>query len=214
MAFFNEMLKGFGQIFSAPYRNLEALWLLIPLLLMWIVLEIYFARFKKEELGWNTALANGITLGWITLEGMRSLFAEQPAEFWLRFTANIIIISYAFMIIYFSFTHKISSKWDFVIASPTPVYFLGIFSVLWGFGILEITRYVLLDLVILFIVVLIIIKIFRHFIKAAKVEEEVPEIPAEPELGKGEGLPPMGGLEEGPKGLGEGLGELPPLGKM
>jgi UDP-N-acetylmuramyl pentapeptide phosphotransferase/UDP-N-acetylglucosamine-1-phosphate transferase len=70
---------------------------------------------------------------------------------------------------------------------------------------------VLLDLVILFIVVLIIIKIFRRFIKAA--EEEMP-IPEGPELGKEEGLPPMGGLEEEPKGPGEGLGELPPLGKM
>ena len=197
MAFLNEMLNGFGSIFSAPFRSLDALWVLIPLFIMWIVLEIYFARFKKEELGWNTALANGITLGWLTLEGIRSLFDAKPDDFGFRFAANLVILSYAILIVYFSFTHRISSKWDFVLASPTPVYYLGIFSVMWGFGTLEITRYVLLDLLILFFVVIILINIFRRFIKPA--EEEMPGMPKEPEFGKEGGLPPFEGL--------------PPLGK-
>ena len=203
MAFLNEMLSGFKDISAAPFKSLDALWILIPLFILWIVLEIYFARFKKEELGWNTALANGITLGWLTLEGMRGLFEAKPENFWLRFIANSVIILYAMIIIYGSFTHKISSKWNFVLASPTPVYYLGIFSVMWGFGTLEVNRYVLIDLVILFVVVVILLKVFRHFVKPAKEEgEKPPETPEMPEFAKEGGLPP---LEE------EELGELPPL---
>jgi len=165
MAFLNELLNGFGQIFSAPFKSLDVFWILIPLLIMWFVLEVYFAKHKREELGWNTALANGITLGWITLEGMRYLFSTSPGDFWLRFVANIIILGYAVLIVYFSFTHKISPKWDFLLGSPTPVYYLGIFSVLWGFGILSITQYVLLDLIILFVIVVAVIKILRKSVK-------------------------------------------------
>lgn len=211
MAFLNELLKGFESIFSAPFQRFDQLWVLIPLVIMWIVLAVYFAKFKKEELGWNTALANGITLGWLTLEGVRSLFATNPSDFWFRFIANMVILSYAVLIIYFSFTHKISSKWDFVIASPHPVYFLGIFSVMWGYGTLEINGYVLLDLVILFVIVLLLNKIFAHFITPAKSDEE--EKP--PVGGESSSLPPIGG--ETPKSefpsFDETTGDLPPIGK-
>ncbi len=208
MAFVDEMLSGFGDIFTAPFKSLEALWILIPLFIVWIVLEIYFARFKKEKLGWNTALANGITLGWLTLQGMKALFESKPENFIFRLLANVIIILYAFMIIYGSFTHKISSKWNFLLASPTPVYFLGIFSVMWGFGTLEITPIVLLDLLILFIVLVILLAIFRKFVKPAQGDEleEPPEMPGMEE----EGLPPLGGSGAPP--LAEPGTGLPPLG--
>jgi preprotein translocase subunit SecG len=224
MAFLDEMLNGFGDIFAAPFKSLDALWILVPLFILWITLEIYFARFKKEKLGWNTALANGITLGWLTLQGMKALFEAKPGNFLFRFIANFVIILYALMIIYGSFTHKISSKWDFLLASPTPVYFLGVFSVMWGFGTLEITGYVLLDLLILFIVIIILLAILRKMVKPAKEEEEekppeMPEMPKEeglpsleggaPPLAEpGKGLPPLGGKDEFPS-LDE---KLPPLG--
>ena len=194
MALINEMLAGFADIFKAPFKSLEALWVLIPLIIMWVVLEIYFARYKKEELGWNTALANGITLGWLTLSGMRAIFEVKSGDFWLRFIANIIILFYAGLIIYFSFTHRISQKWNFALADPTPVYFLGIFSVMWGFGTLDINKYVLLDLIILFALLNIILFIFRHLVK----ESDTGGVPKMPE-------------EKGPGGFG-GLGNLPDLG--
>ena len=206
MAFLNEMLLGFKDIFSAPFRSLDALWILVPLFILWIVLETYFAKFKTEKLGWNTALANGITLGWLTLQGMKSLFEARPASFLFRFIANIVILFYATLIIYSSFTHKISEKWNFVIASPTPVYFLGMFSVMWGFGTLEINRFVLLDLLILFIVLNLLLLILRKFVKPAEVKEEKPPDMGEPELpdfAKEGGLPDMGKDED--------LGKLPSL---
>jgi hypothetical protein len=204
MAFLNEMLLGFKDISLAPFRSLEALWILIPLFILWVVLEIYFAKFKTEKLGWNTALANGITLGWLTLQGMKGLFEAKPDPFWFRFIANGAILIYATLIIYSSFTHKISEKWNFVIASPTPVYFLGVFSVMWGFGTLQINRYVLLDLLILFIVLNLLLLIFRKFVKPAEIEEEKPpETPELPDFAKEGGLPDVGGDED--------LGKLPSL---
>lgn len=169
MSVISELLAGFSQIFSAPFKSLDVFWILVPLLLMWVMLEIYFAKYKKEELGWNTALANGITLGWITLEGLRHLFSAFPDDFLFRLVANLIILAYAILIIYFSFTHKISPKWDFLLASPTLVYFLGIFSVLWGYGLLSVTNYVLADILILFAAILIVISIIRKKVRPAEL---------------------------------------------
>ena len=195
MAFLDSMLQGFGQIFSAPFESIEMLWILIPLFILWTVLEVYFAKHKKEELGWNTALANGITLGWLTLEGMRGLWTLKPDLFWFRFIANMVILSYAGVLMYGSFTHKLSRKWNFILASPTPVYFLGVSSVLWGFGALEITRYVLLDLLIIFIVLNIFLFIFRRVVKQAE-GGSAPKMPEEPMKDFGDssagGLPDLG----------------------
>lgn len=211
MAFAAEMADGFLHILTAPFRNIDALWLIIPLFIMWFILEVYFAKYKKEELGWNTALANGITLGWLTLEGMRYIFSTHPENFWIRFAGNSAILLYAVLIIYFSFTHIISPKMNFLLAAPTPVYFLGVFSVSWGYGTLEMSWAVLVDLVILFIVISIFFAIFRHFVKPAKKagEEEMKM----PETGGKEeesipDMPPIKGLEEGP---GEGMGGMPPM---
>lgn len=205
------MLEGFSKIFRAPFKSFDQFWVLIPLIIMWIILAVYFAKYKKEELGWNTALANGITLGWLTLEGTRSLFSRNLGDFWIRFTANMIILLYALLIIYFSFTHKISSKWDFILASPHPVYFLGIFSVMWGYGTLEINLFVLIDLLILFIVILIIIKILGKLVKPAK-EENPPSPPSGSDnmhlFDDNLNVPPVG-----PK-AGGGIGELPQFPKM
>lgn len=199
MAFFNEVLSGFEDILIAPFKSLEALWVLVPLFILWIVLEIYFTRYRKEKVGWNTALANGITLGWLTLTGMRTIFSTKPDNFWLRFFANIIILLYASILMYGSFTHRISKRWNFVLASPTPVYFLGVFSVMWSYGSLEINRYVLLDLIVLFILIVVFLKIVRHFAKPAETMpgEELPgseeKMPSLEELEKGmpPKLPPM-----------------------
>ncbi|MBW3012304.1 hypothetical protein KY311_03900, partial [Candidatus Woesearchaeota archaeon] len=117
----------------------------------------------------NTALANGITLGWLALQSMRYLFGGHFEGIWLRFVVNLVILFYAGLIVYFSFSHKISAKWSFLLASPTPVYFLGTFAVLWGFGVLSVDAYVFLDILILYLLVGILIMLFRKMVKPAIV---------------------------------------------
>ena len=40
------ILGGFKEIFSSPFRDLSILWLLIPIILFWLVMEVYFGRYK------------------------------------------------------------------------------------------------------------------------------------------------------------------------
>ncbi len=157
----DSIASGFGEIFSSIFREFGVLWLLIPLFILWLVLEIYFDIHKGESLGWNTALGNGITLFWITADVMRSLFERNPSDFWMRFIITGVVLLYAILIIYLSFTHKISEKWDYPISSPTPIYYIAGVTILWGYGVLEVNKFVAIDLVILFVAILIIKQILR-----------------------------------------------------
>lgn len=197
MAVVDEMIKALNEIGYSFVKDASLWWFLAPVILLWIALEIYFGKYKKEQLGWNTSLGNAVTLTWISVESMRFLFDTQPDNFWFRFGLITAIILYALMIIYFSFSHKISPKATYTLASPNAVYFLCMVTILWGHGVLQLTPWVLLDLFVLYILLLVFFWIVRKVMPEAKKEKEAP-----PDLG-------MGGsdLGKGDLGLGGGLGK-------
>ncbi len=71
------ILNGFKEIFSSPFKDLSIWWLLAPIILFWIILEIYFSRYKTEKLGWNSTLGYGLNMFWIGIISLRTLFAND-----------------------------------------------------------------------------------------------------------------------------------------
>lgn len=173
MGFLDEMLTGAGHILKAPFVDISVLWIILPLIILWFVLEIYFDTHKKEKLGWNTALGNGISMFWITVELMRHLFENSFAAFaWPKFGAVSFIFAYALFISYVSFTHKLSAKLTYALAAPTPVYFFSGIAVMWAHGSLIISLPVLVDLMILFILIILVELILRKVLPESEKDEE------------------------------------------
>ena len=156
--------SGLVEIVSAPFREFSIWWYLFPMLCLWFILEIYFGQHKKEDLGWNTALANGFSLVWMNIEAMRMLFVYSPDLFWLRFFFIFTILGYGCWLIYISFNHKYDPALTFKLAAPTPVYYLSIVSVLWGHGLLNINWWVLIDLILGFWIVFGLVLLLHKFL--------------------------------------------------
>ena len=105
------ILDGFNEIFSAPFKDVSIWWLLTPIILFWLVLEVYFGMYKGENLGWNTALGNGLNLFWIVVISLKALFTEGMGLFSMdKLVVVILIAIYSAFIIFISFTHKIKEK--------------------------------------------------------------------------------------------------------
>lgn len=179
----NELLAGFKEIFSAPFKDLSVLWLLIPMFSLWLILEIYFELHKSEQLGWNTALGNGVSLCWIIIGLLRELFSKELDL--LKAGVLIIILLYGVFVIFISFTHKLSAKITYALASPTLIYFIGSVAVLWAFDLLQINFAVFIDLLILLGLVVGLLQIIKHFMPEELGVDKGPELP---ELG-GPSLP-------------------------
>ncbi|MBW2978437.1 hypothetical protein KY331_06340 [Candidatus Woesearchaeota archaeon] len=190
MAILESMWLAFKEIISSSFKDLSIWWYLAPILILWIILEVYFGKYKKEKLGWNTSLANGITLTWINIEAMRFLFSTHPKPFWTRFFIVLLIMFYGLFVIYISFTHKFSGKVTYSFAAPSPIYFLAAITTLWGHGVLDISFWVAVDLIVMFPLILAIFAILKKILpKAKKAEEGFEEKPFEEEsfgLGKEE----------------------------
>jgi len=162
------ILEGFGEIFSSPFRDASIIWLLAPIILFWFIMEIYFSRYKQEKLGWNSALGYGLSMFWIATISLRTLFTNNYELFSFDKLIFLITIAiYSVFIIYISFTHKMKEKMFFIFTSPTIIYYLFGIAVLWVHGLLNISLWVVIDLVIFYIIILIFEKLLRKFIPAA-----------------------------------------------
>jgi len=166
------MWEALKAILASPFKEWSLWWLLAPIFILWILMELYFGKFKKEKLGWNTSLANGISLSWIGVESMRFLFSTKPDPFWFRFIIISLIILYGIIVFFLAFSHKISGNITYLLASPTPVYYLSTITILWGHGSLIMTWWVLLDLLILYWVLLGLFILIKKFIPESQKEIE------------------------------------------
>jgi len=168
------ILAGFKEIFSAPFRDLSILWLLIPLIIFWLVMEVYFGRYKEEKLGWNSALGYGLSMFWIVVISLRTLFENNFELFSIDKLLFVIVVAvYSVLIIYISFTHRLTAKIFFLFTAPTLVYYLFGIAVLLVNDLLDISLWVIIDLIILYIILLIFEMILKKLIPSAPSSSEM-----------------------------------------
>ncbi|MBW2976814.1 hypothetical protein KY347_05195 [Candidatus Woesearchaeota archaeon] len=192
------LLSGFKEIAASPFRDLSIWWLLAPIIMFWLILEIYFGRYKKESLGWNTALGNGLSMFWIVVISLKTLFSEGLELFSLDKLLFVIFIGlYSMFIIFISFTHKLKERIFFLFSSPTIIYYLSAIAVLWLHDLLAINFWVAIDLVILYIIILV----FETFLKKV-----IP--PAESMGAMDTGIGGMKSEDKGIGDIGRGIGKI------
>lgn len=154
----NQIIEGFQLIGQSLVKDPNIWWFLTPVFILWIIMEIYFGQYKKERMGWNSILTNGISFSWINIASFQVLFLEDSQA--LDFTSRVIILSFFFLygifIIYIAFTHKLPQRIGTWLAGPTTIYFLSTVSILWGQGVLEISKWILIDFIILYFVISLI----------------------------------------------------------
>jgi hypothetical protein len=127
------------QLVSAPFVFPDMQWTLIPLLMTFVAMEIYFFRNVDEELGWNTATTNALVLLFISVDLTRQLFPEQPPYvvatlLWKAVTTGeslgafmviVGIASFGLALALISFFHLLPKTVAYKIAGHGPVNFLA-----------------------------------------------------------------------------------------
>lgn len=181
MGFFGEIISGFGSIFSSPFKSASALWLLVPLFIIWIALTVYYWMHPDDTLSWDTALGHAVTMFWVFIDLFAKLFDKSPFE-WGKFFVLLVFFSYSIFIAVACFRHSISSEMVSILISPTVLFFVCWVSVVWVFGSLGMSLAVLIDLIVLLAIFVGItegIKWYRKKNAPLKEEEEKEEVPEE-----------------------------------
>lgn len=166
------ILPALGQIAYAPLLKPSLFWQLGPILCIWILVEIYFGTHKKEKLGWNTALSNGISLFWIVVSAMQHIFSEEGLFSWDKFLIILIFALYAIFVIVISFEHKFKASITFVFASPTPLFYFSAIVLLFAHDLLTLSWAMISAIALLFVIILLTITLLKKLLPEMKEDDD------------------------------------------
>jgi hypothetical protein len=116
------------ELILAPLNNQEMLWIATPLIMATLFMTLYFARYKEEELGWNTAFGNTMVFLFValnilkqmyTLDGVGSLDNIFSNE--LYFLLSLGLLGAGFFLMFFTYFHLLPKRLAFFMFSAAPI---------------------------------------------------------------------------------------------
>jgi hypothetical protein len=188
--FFSELGEGLQlivekaiEILEQPFLNTEMLWILLPLLATLFLIELYFGRYKKESLGWNSAVGNSLVLFFVAVNLFSYLYRNDlllsvsfipPAMFMQALSKSLITfftLLESILLLVLNFFHLMPRNLSFGVSSALIINFIGVMAVILVYSSLVINIITLLAIILLFIALALLFKFFQLLIPKAKDEE-------------------------------------------
>ncbi len=123
----NQVWERTQELVLAPVNNIDMLWLAIPLLIATLFMTMYFGRYKKEELGWNTAFGNTMVFLFVAVAIIREMYAQGGNSFSVMFAGGLYsalaawLIGVGFLLMFFTYFHLLPKRLAFFLFSAPPI---------------------------------------------------------------------------------------------
>lgn len=93
-------------------------------------MELYFDRYKREELGWNTAFGNSLVLIFVSLDIIKYLYVHGMLEYVMMENAlAIAVIMLGLALTVMSFFHVLPKEVAFGLSSRLPINIIAYLTV-------------------------------------------------------------------------------------
>jgi hypothetical protein len=126
-----DMFHKFLELIAAPFIYPEMFWILTPVIITWIIIELYFARYIRENMEYHTALDNSLFLFFVSVDLVRRLvFDNILFDDWLRTIIVLILLGLAFVLAYLDFFHLIRKDIGFRFSSKFVISFISYVSII------------------------------------------------------------------------------------
>lgn len=120
----NAIIVRFLKMIYFSYYNEQIFWTIAPLMFSLMMAQMYFGKYKTEEMGWNSAFTNSISLIWVTATLIKFLHSEYGlySFIFLDSLRGYLILMSVFLILtllisYLNFNHYIPKYWAFLLSS-------------------------------------------------------------------------------------------------
>lgn len=128
-----QLYERFLELLLAPYYFRDMLWMIVPILLTMLLTELYFGRYKFEELGWNTAFGNSLVLIFVSIDLIRHIY---NLEGWQGLSVvtpqTVLVVAVIFegvLLTSATFYHLLPREFAFNLSSKLPINFIAYISV-------------------------------------------------------------------------------------
>ncbi len=125
--FISKAVPRFIEVVTVPFNEPGVFWIVIPLIISMVLMQLYFGRHREEELGWNTAFGNSIALIFVSMNLLQFLYNKfgwatfdliNPPSYKIWLVIGIGTISLVQLII--NYFHAIPKRIAFFINSSIP----------------------------------------------------------------------------------------------
>ena len=122
----------FRLIIQAPRHFPEMIWILIPLTLTLLLIELYFGRYIEEELGWNTAFGNTLVLIFVAIDLAKHLYLTNGSMFIFDFKLAIVlaVLLEGLLLTFLDYFHSLPKKVAFQISSKFPTNYVAYIAII------------------------------------------------------------------------------------
>lgn len=165
------IIQRFIELVSAPITNSNMMWIVTPLLVSLIVMQLYFGMYRKEKLSWDSATGNALALAFVAADLLRHLFRTIPGlTIWSliidHFPKFILISLVAFASLWLmigDFFHLLPEKIAMTISSSLPINLMAYVCITVIYSNLAIDLNMIIAAIMLFISLWIIFRIIWFF---------------------------------------------------
>lgn len=127
-AFTERTLSEFEALLRAPLVAPDILWIIFPLAVTAFVMILYFGVYRKEDMGWNTALGNSVVLLFVVMDLLKLMYNYTDPASVLNYLDHpmkvgfiaLITLEAIFLIIITS-RHAIPKAIAFFLTSPISI---------------------------------------------------------------------------------------------
>lgn len=112
-----EVISTAISIFSAPIQHSDIVPTVLPLILGGMIVELYLGKYKREDLGWNTAVGNAVV--WFAT-GVSLLVTESLEG--LEVQATFFLVLLGLFVGFMDFFHIWPERIAFLVSSSGLVY--------------------------------------------------------------------------------------------
>ncbi len=167
----NLILQRLWEVMSIPFTDFSMLWEVLPLVITIIIMEMYFGRYKKEQIGWNSALSNSLVLIYIGSNLLHYLFLTNEITYANGYTfIALVVILAGLLLALLDFYHILPKTLTFGISSVLPINFLAYLAIVFVHGHLILDLNTLFASLILFLILLLLVEIV-HLIQKPTLKE-------------------------------------------
>lgn len=171
----------FLEILFAPYFYREMLWILVPLIISIVLMELYFGRHKEEEVGWSSVFGNSIVLIFVALDLFRYLYVHGLLGFTdFRNLLAIGILLEGVVLTMVGFLHVLPENFAFSLGSKLPTSLIAYMAIILVYVPFDIDLWVIIFALVIVVGLTLILGSLRKFIPQTLGAEEVEEVEKAP----------------------------------
>lgn len=171
-ALYQEVLARIWFILKAVYTHPEMLWVITPVVISMILISYYFGKYKKEELGWNTAFGNSIILLFACVDLFRYLHNTDLLGFNRYTTLVAVVMGEGVLLMLLDFLHALPKSFAFALSSGMTVNSILIFLIVIVYGKVPLDFITALAVTVLSLLIIILLRIMQLIEWPGDDEEE------------------------------------------